>query len=200
MTEENGVVEGLIIWGDRTAVGIGGGVCQVSTTVFRAAFFGGFPMVERWAHGYVVSWYGEPGYDATIYEPQVDFKFRNDTSAHLLIQTEVDSQNGTLTFSFYGTRPDREVEVVEYTVQNVRDAPPPVYQEDSSLQPGEEKQVDWPKKGMDVSVTRVVKEDGEVLREDTFVSRYQPWAAVYLVGPEKETPPEDDVETDEVKT
>lgn len=198
VTEENGFVEGLIIWGDRTAVGIGGGVCQVSTTVFRAAFFGGFPITERWAHGYVVSWYGEPGYDATIYEPQVDFKFRNDTSAHLLIQTEVDSQNGTLTFSFYGTRPDREIEVVEYTVENIREAPPPVYQKDSSMQPGEEKQVDWPKKGMDVTVTRVVKEDGEVLSEDTFVSRYQPWAAVYLTGPEKKAPPEDDVETDEV--
>ncbi|HEY66488.1 MAG TPA: hypothetical protein G4O02_18205, partial [Caldilineae bacterium] len=61
VTAANGFEDSLIIWGDRTAVGIGGGVCQVSTTVFRAAFFGGFPILERWAHGYVVSWYGEPG-------------------------------------------------------------------------------------------------------------------------------------------
>lgn len=195
VSEDNGFVEGLIIWGDRTAVGIGGGVCQVSTTAFRAAFFGGFPIVERWAHGYVVSWYGEPGYDATIYEPQVDFKFRNDTAAYLLIQTDVDTQAGTLTFSFYGTRPNREVEVTDYEVENIRDAPPPVYQEDPALEPGVEKQVEWAKRGMDVTVQRVVREDGEVLREDTFVSQYQPWAAVYLVGPEEEAPAEDDVET-----
>ncbi|RME65892.1 MAG: hypothetical protein D6790_01150, partial [Caldilineae bacterium] len=82
----NGFEDSLIIWGDRTAVGVGGGVCQVSTTVFRAAFLGGFPLVERYNHGYVVSWYGEPGMDATIFTPNVDFKFRNDTDAYLLVQ------------------------------------------------------------------------------------------------------------------
>jgi vancomycin resistance protein YoaR len=82
----NGFEDSLIIWGDRTAVGIGGGICQVSTTVFRAAFYGGMPMVERYNHGYIVDWYGEPGLDATIFTPSVDFRFRNDTSAYLLIR------------------------------------------------------------------------------------------------------------------
>ena len=63
----NGFVDSLIIRGDRTETGVGGGVCQVSTTVFRAAFWGGFPIVERYPHSYVVSWYGEPGYDASIF-------------------------------------------------------------------------------------------------------------------------------------
>lgn len=188
VTKENGFAEGLIIWGDRTAVGIGGGVCQVSTTAFRAAFWGGFPIVERWAHGYVVSWYGEPGLDATIYTPDVDFKFRNDTSAYLLIQAEADTKTGTLTFRFYGTKPDRTVEIVERKVENVQPPPPPIYQEDPSLKPGEKKQVDWAKEGKDVTIKRVVKQGDKILYEDVFVSKYKPWAAVYLVGPQTPVP------------
>lgn len=185
ITKENGFTEGLVIWGDRTAVGIGGGVCQVSTTAFRAAFWGGFPIVERWAHGYIVSWYGEPGLDATIYTPNVDFKFRNDTSAYLLIQANADTKTGKLTFSFYGTKPDRTVEIVERKEENVQPAPPPIYEEDPSLKPGEKKQVDWAKEGKDVTVKRVVKQGDKIILQDTFVSKYKPWAAVYLVGPQK---------------
>ncbi len=61
VTAANGFEDSLIIWGDRTAVGVGGGVCQVSTTIFRAAYAGGLPIEERYNHGYVVDWYGEPG-------------------------------------------------------------------------------------------------------------------------------------------
>jgi vancomycin resistance protein YoaR len=188
VTKENGFAEGLVIWGDRTAVGIGGGICQVSTTAFRAAFWGGFPIIERWAHGYVVSWYGEPGLDATIYTPDVDFKFRNDTSAYLLIQAEADTKTGKLTFNFYGTKPDRTVEIVERKVENVQPPPPPIYQEDPSLKPGEKKQVDWAKEGKDVTIKRVVKQGDKVLYQDVFVSKYKPWAAVYLVGPQTPIP------------
>ena len=76
ITAANGFVDSLIIAGDRTEVGVGGGVCQVSTTAFQAAVRGGFPIVERWAHSYVVSYYGKPGLDATIYTPNVDFRLR----------------------------------------------------------------------------------------------------------------------------
>jgi len=102
---ENGFVESLIIAGNRTAVGMGGGVCQVSTTAFKAAFFTGLEIVERWAHGYRVSWYetgSGPGLDATIYTPSVDLKFRNDTNSYILIQTETDLDAGTLTFNSSG--------------------------------------------------------------------------------------------------
>ena len=94
VTGANGFEDSLIIWGDRTAVGVGGGVCQVSTTIFRAAYAGGLPIVERYNHGYVVDWYGEPGLDATIYTPTVDFRFRNDTDAYLLVEPVVDSAGG----------------------------------------------------------------------------------------------------------
>ena len=101
VSAEEGFEESLIIWGDRTAVGIGGGICQVSTTAFRAAFWAGLEIIERWAHGYRVSWYEPPvGMDATVYSPAIDFKFRNDTPHYLLIKTETDLNAATVTFYF----------------------------------------------------------------------------------------------------
>lgn len=178
----NGFEDSLIIWGDRTAVGIGGGVCQVSTTVFRAAYEGGFPIVERYNHGYVVGWYGEPGLDATIYTPSVDFKFRNDTGAYLLVEPYVDSVNGVMTFNFYGTAPNRTVTVSAPKISDVKQPDPPTYTVDASMAPGTSKQVEWAVEGMTVEVTRTIVEDG-VTRTDTLRSHYVPWKAVYLVGP-----------------
>jgi vancomycin resistance protein YoaR len=185
VTAEAGFEDSLIIRGDRTAVGIGGGVCQVSTTAFRAAFFGGFEIVERWAHGYRVSWYetgSGPGLDATIYTPDVDLKFRNDTEHYVLIQTYTDQEVGTLTFRFYGTPTDRVVTMEGPIEENVVPHGPDEHQEDPNLPEGTIKQVDWAKDGVDVTVRRIVTEEDVVIHQDTFFSRYQPWRAVYLVG------------------
>jgi vancomycin resistance protein YoaR len=97
---DTGFAEALIIFNDRTVKGVGGGVCQVSTTLFRAAFFGGFPIVDRYPHAYRVYYY-EMGYggsndvsmaglDATVYAPIVDFSFVNDSDSWLLLETYVD--------------------------------------------------------------------------------------------------------------
>jgi vancomycin resistance protein YoaR len=183
----NGFVESLIIKGDRTAVGIGGGVCQVSTTAFRVAFFGGFEIVERWAHGYRVSWYetgSAPGLDATIYSPTVDFKFRNDTDNFLLIQTETDLIAGTVTFSFYGTSSNRTVIVSDPVEANLVRHGDPIYEVDATPKPGQVKQVDWAKDGVDVTVYRTVLEGDTVIHQDTIFSRYSPWRAIYKIGPE----------------
>ncbi|MCS7259472.1 MAG: VanW family protein [Anaerolineae bacterium] len=185
ITAEEGYERSLIIWGDRTAVGIGGGICQVSTTLFRAAFFGGFEIVERWAHGYRVSWYEiefGPGLDATIYAPNIDFKFRNDTEHFLLIQSYVDQEAGTLTFRFYGTRTQRQVAVEGPLVEEVTSPGAPEYRQDPSLPKGTVKQVEWPREGAKVTVRRTVTQNGIVLHQDELVSRYRPWHAVYLVG------------------
>jgi vancomycin resistance protein YoaR len=187
VSSANGFEDGLVIWGDRTAVGVGGGVCQVSTTVFRTAYEGGFPIVSRTNHGYVVDWYGEPGMDATIFTPYVDFQFRNDTGAYLLLDPVVDSANGVMTFNFYGTAPNRTVTVSKPEIKDVKPAEPPQYVVDESLAPGEKKQVDWEKEGMTVNVTRTIVEDGTT-RTDTLTSNYEPWQAVYLVGPGTEIP------------
>jgi vancomycin resistance protein YoaR len=185
----NGFTEGLVIWGDRTAVGIGGGICQVSTTVFRAAFYAGFPITQRTAHGYVVSWYGEPGLDATIFTPDVDLRFRNDTNGPLFIKPRVDLKTGTLTFAFYGQRQPRTVEMVGPQISNKRPAPPPVYQEDKSLPQGTIKQVDWAKEGQDVVVIRKIRTAERAVSEEKFESHYQPWRAVFLYGPGTALPP-----------
>jgi vancomycin resistance protein YoaR len=185
VTAEAGFEDSLVIWGDRTAVGIGGGVCQVSTTAFRAAVMGGFEIVERWAHGYRVSWYETgtgPGLDATVYSPDVDFKFRNDTDHFLLIQTATDPAAGTVTFRFYGTPTGRVVKLESPVEENVVPHGEPVYQDDPTLPKGKTKQVEWPKDGEDVTVRRTVTVGDAVVHQDTFFSRYKPWRATYLVG------------------
>lgn len=182
----NGFEDSLIIWGDRTAVGIGGGVCQVSTTIFRSAYAAGLPIVERYNHGYVVSWYGEPGLDATIFTPTVDFRFRNDTGAYLLMEPVMDME-GILTINLYGTKPDRQVFVSDPVKSDIKPAPPALYTVDASLAPGQTKQVDWPQQGMTVQVTRTIVEGGAT-RTETLTSKYQPWRAIYLVSSEAEIP------------
>lgn len=183
----NGFEDSLIIWGDRTAVGIGGGVCQVSTTIFRSAYAAGLPIVERYNHGYVVSWYGEPGLDATIFTPTVDFRFRNDTGAYLLMEPVMNADAGMLTINLYGTKPARQVIISEPLKRDVQPPPPALYTVDESLAPGQTKQVDWQQQGMTVEVTRTIIQGGET-RTETLVSKYQPWRAIYLVGSEADIP------------
>ena len=85
----------------------GGGVCQVSTTLFRASDTNaGLPAVEREVHAYRVSYYEQdmgPGYDATVFFPSTDLKFVNDTAGHILIQTKVDAKNFSMRYEIYGT-------------------------------------------------------------------------------------------------
>jgi vancomycin resistance protein YoaR len=195
VSEETGFEKGLIIFGGRTIEGVGGGVCQVSTTAFQAAFYAGFPIMERHPHGYRVSYYehGEgPGLDATVYYPDIDFQFINDTPYHLLIETYTNERAQRLTFRFYSTNDGRTVEKVGPEITEVVPHPPDLYEEDPELPTGEIKQVDWAADGANVLVGRIIRRsDGSVLREDSFFSRYLPWQAVYHYGPGTEgMPPE----------
>jgi vancomycin resistance protein YoaR len=190
---DSGFAEALIIYGDRTIKGVGGGVCQVSTTLFRTVFFGGFPVVERNPHAYRVSYYElnssgniNPqmvGLDATVYSPIVDFKFQNDSDYWLLMETYVDKSARTITWKFYSTSDGRSVEWSNTGVQNVVEAPESVYEENEELAKGEVNQVDWEAEGADVTVTRVVYQNGDILFEDNFTTHYRPWASVYQYGP-----------------
>lgn len=185
VTPEEGYAEALIIVGNRTETDYGGGICQVSTTAFRAAFFGGFPIVERYPHAYRVSYYEEgigPGLDATVFTPQVDFKFRNDSASWLLIRTEMDAKTATLSFLFYGTKPGREVVLEGPRITKETPAKPARYQRDPKLKPGEVKQVDWAHLGAEVTATRIIKEAGKPDKRETFRSVYQPWGDIFLVS------------------
>lgn len=184
---ESGFEEALIIYGDQTITGVGGGVCQVSTTVFQAAFYGGFPILERVPHGYRVSYYEQdgagPGLDATVYSPIVDFKFRNDTDGHLLIETYVNPSNYTLTFRFYGTDPGRSVTIDGPYIRNVQPAPPPIYRETAGVT--SIRQVDYAVSGAEVYVYRDIYDaQGNLIVEaEEFYSNYVPWPAQYQVPP-----------------
>jgi len=200
---DNGYAEALIIYGDRTIEGVGGGVCQVSTTLFRTAFFGGYAISERHSHAYRVYYYelradGSvntelAGLDATVYFPLVDFKFSNDTPYWLLMETYVNAAARTLTWKFYSTSDGRTVDWQTTGLQNVVEPPEPFYEENPELAKGEVNQVDWAVEGADVSVSRTVTRGGEVLYADTFHTNYMPWRAVYEYGPgSKGMPPDKD--------
>src|SRR3989344_778584 len=181
-----GYQSAYIIKEGRTVLGDGGGVCQVSTTLFRAALAAGLPIVERHAHAYRVKYYElagfKPGLDATVFSPTVDFKFKNDTLAHILIQTKTDTKNQTLTFELYGTHDGRSSEINNHKVWAATSPPPPLYQDDPTLKTGETKQVDWAAWGAKASFDYRVTRGNEVLQDTTFVSNFRAWQAVYLKG------------------
>lgn len=195
---DNGYAEALIIFGNRTIKGVGGGVCQVSTTLFRTVFFGGYPVVERYPHAYRVSYYEQTasgsvnpklaGLDATVFVPVVDFKFTNDTPNWLLMETYVNAPARKLTWKFYSTPDGRTVDWDTTGLKNVEEPPKPLYQENPDLKKGEIKQVDWEAEGADVTVYRTVHRDGQVYLEDEFSTHYMPWRAVYEYGPGTKIP------------
>jgi vancomycin resistance protein YoaR len=144
-----GYLPELVIRRDRTIPEYGGGLCQVSTTLFRAAVFSGLEITERKNHSYHVVYYGKPGFDATIYPPHPDLAFRNNTPGHILIQYRIEGTR--LTFEIYGQDDGRIVEV---------DGPHTYdHRPDGSVKA-------W--------LTQTVKdENGTVLFEETFNSNYR---------------------------
>ena len=195
---ENGYAEALIIYGGRTIKGVGGGVCQVSTTLFRTVFMAGFPVVERYSHAYRVSYYEMDasgsvdtqfaGLDATVYFPLVDFKFVNDTPNWMLMETYVNVGARTLTWKIYSTSDGRSVTWETTGPTNTIPPPEPVFEENPDLGENELKQVDYAAEGADVTVTRTVWKDGLVYFTDQFQTHYEPWAAVCQFGPGSDSP------------
>jgi vancomycin resistance protein YoaR len=178
-----GYKQAYVIKSGRTVLDDGGGVCQVSTTLFRAVLNAGLPVTARTAHAYRVGYYEQgypPGIDATIFYPSVDFKFKNDTSHHILIQAYT---NGThLTVDFFGTSDGRVADISTPVITSVSPAPPELRQDDPTLPKGTVKQVDFAAAGANVVFYRKVTRNGEVILNDTFRSNYRPWQAVFLVG------------------
>ena len=174
-----------IIKDGKTILGDGGGVCQVSTTLFRAALNAGLPVIERNAHAYRVGYYendSQPGFDATVYAPTVDLKIKNDTPGYILIETEIDTDNNLLYFKLFGKKDDRRVEISKATVYDVVPALEPKYQDDPTLKKGVVKQVDFAAAGSKAFFAyKVFKGDKPVI-DEKFYSNFRPWAAVYLVG------------------
>ncbi|PJF32754.1 MAG: hypothetical protein CUN52_00105 [Phototrophicales bacterium] len=184
---EAGFVESKVISGERTTDGIGGGICQVSTTLFRAALNGGYWINERSGHAYRVGFYelnSPPGLDAAIWTPSQNFRFVNDSPYHLLIEAEVFPERNEIQFRLYSTNPGQVVEILPPTIQNETPALPPRYEVNYDLRPGQIIQVDWAVSGADVTTVRLIKDlNGKVIRTDRVFTHYQPWGAIYQVAP-----------------
>jgi vancomycin resistance protein YoaR len=192
---DTGYSEALIIVNGATVKGAGGGVCQVSTTLFRMALMAGFPITMRYAHAYRVSYYENgdgpvhlgAGFDATVFLPEVDLKFINDSDHWLLMETEVDLKTKRLYWRFYSTYDGRSVSY-NAVVANEKPQPDPRWEPNPELQPNEYKQVEWQAPpGEDVTVYRTVSRDSQVLFQDKFPTHYLPWPDVCQYNPD--TPP-----------
>ena len=188
ISEADGYEEGLIIVGGRTIKGVGGGVCQVSTTLYQSAFWSGFPIVERWEHGYMVGYYDDgegQGMDATVYSPVVDLRFINNTPYHLLIENYYNEEFESLTFKFYSTSMGRRIVKEEPVYENVVPAPEEdIWEFDPDLPEGTVVQYDYATEGAQVTVNRQVYNADDVLIEERdFISNYIPWPNVYRYGP-----------------
>ena len=180
-----GYKQGYIIYNNRTILGDGGGLCQVSTTLFRAILNAGLPVISRTGHAYRVSYYeqnSDPGFDATVYVPTVDLKFKNDTGNYLLIVSESKPDKYYLKYSIYGTDDGRKVEITKPIITSVSAPPETTYQDDPTLPKGTVKQIEWATWGANVQFTRTVERESKVIYKDVFKTNYTPWASVFLVG------------------
>ncbi len=181
-----GFAPAYVIRNGRTELGDGGGVCQVSTTLFRSLLNAGLPITKRYAHSYRVSYYelnAKPGIDATVYAGDVDLRFKNDTGHALLIHTETFPKSLYMFVEIYGTSDGRTTEIVDHKTWDFIPAPPPLYQDDPSLPRGVIKQVDFAASGIKASFKNIVKDkNGNIIREDTYFSNYKPWRAIFLRG------------------
>ena len=180
-----GYKSAYVIKDGKTVLGDGGGVCQVSTTLFRSILAAGLPIIERKPHSYRVGYYEQgfsPGLDATVYAPTADLKFLNDTPAYLLIQSEIDLANYTLVFEIYGTSDGRIATTTKPVITSSTAPPEDLYVDDPTLPTGTIKQIEHKAWGANVVFTYKVVRDGETLIDKKFYSNYRPWQAVYLKG------------------
>ena len=185
ISSETGYQTAYVIKGDRTVLGAGGGVCQTSTTLFRAILNAGLPVVMRYPHAYRVSYYEQDmpvGFDAAVFQPSWDLRFKNDTDGYILIQSSWNLTDSSLNFKLYGTPDGRTVEISDPIISNESPPPPALYQDDPTLAKGVVRQIDFAAWGASVKFTRTVKKGDQVLYEDVFTSNFQPWRAIYLVG------------------
>lgn len=178
---ENGFLKELVIKEDRTTPEFGGGLCQVGTTLFRAALGSGLPIVERRSHSYRVTYYEPAGTDATIYNPSPDLKFTNDTGNYILIQTKIEGNK--LSFEFWGKRDGRESNYTNSVISNITSPPPARYIYTTELAVGEKKKIETAHKGANTYFKYTIQyPDERGLVEKTFSSHYRPWGEVWLVG------------------
>ncbi len=182
-TPENGFVKGYIISGGTLAKDFGGGICQVSTTMFRAAYNSGLPILQRSYHSYRVHFYDPIGFEATVFAPNKNLQFLNDTGSPLFIQASWNTRRGMLSFNFFGRSPDRRAVVSNSYVYNRKAPGVARFIADEEVPLGRVRGVDNPEQGMDVIIYRTVYMNNGTVRKDQTRSHYVPWGAIFAVNP-----------------
>lgn len=178
-----GFVKGFVIAGGTLTKEDGGGICQVSTTIFRALYQAGLPVTERHEHSHRVKYYDPVGYEATVYAPSKNLKMKNDTGKYLFIQAGWDKAAQTLRFDVFGANTGRTVNVSKPVITNFKAPANPSYTPDQRVAVGGRRLLDQPMQGMTSVITRTIKKGGKVISTDKLKSVYNPWGAVYGVNP-----------------
>lgn len=178
-------VEGYGIIGGELAKVFAGGICQVSTTIFRTAANGGFAITRRIPHTFVVSTYEDiVGFDATVMEPTTDFRFKNDSVGPLMVVVRNEPAEFRLTIELWGIPDGRQVRFAGPFISQVTTPGAPVWQYDASLKTGTKSQLVYGRGGMKVSYQRTVTAaDGSLLHADDFQTAYARWYDYVLFGP-----------------
>jgi vancomycin resistance protein YoaR len=183
ITPEQGWLPELVIKGNKTTPELGGGLCQIGTTMFRAALNAGMKITERRNHSYRVTYYEPAGTDATIYDPAPDMKWVNDTGHSILIHAFI--TGNIVTYEFWGTKDGRKVTVGPSKVTGTTPAPPKKIIETLDLKPGQTKCSETAHAGADAELPYHIEYADGTTHDETFYSHYRPWQAVCLVGVEK---------------
>lgn len=187
-TVDGGYLPELVIKGDEIKPEIGGGLCQIGTTLFRMAMNSAMKITERRNHSLAITYYndprnGQPGTDATIYEPSPDFKFLNDTSSTILIQTSMNEKTGELRFTLWGTSDGRNGSYTKPLVSKRLPVGPTRFTETTTLAPGKKKcQHAYPGAVASFTYTRVLADGTK--EEQVFDSYYRSLPEICLVGVE----------------
>jgi vancomycin resistance protein YoaR len=185
-TSEEGFLPEMVIKGNEITPEVGGGMCQIGTTLFRMAMNSGMPISQRRNHSLVVGYYadpvnGNPGTDATLYEPSVDFKFINDTGGYLLIQTSIDYTKQQLVFTLWGKTDGRSGSYTHPTVSKWIPAGAPQEVVSPDLKPGEQKcQNAFRGAVASFTYTRFTSTSEKI--ERVFDSYYRPLPKICMVG------------------
>lgn len=183
ITADYGWLPELVIKGNKTTPELGGGLCQIGTTAFRAALNSGMKITERQNHSYRVRYYEPAGTDATIYDPAPDFRFVNDTANWIMIRAYI--KGTTITYEFWGTKDGRTATAPTPTISKIVQPPPKKIVETLDLPPGKTKCTETAHPGADADLTYTVTYADGTSHQEIFHSHYKPWQAVCLVGVEK---------------
>ena len=182
--ESRGFKEATIYANGGLAKGIGGGVCQVSSTVYMAAMYANLEIVERYNHAYTVS-YLDPCFDATIAYPYLDLKFKNNRTYPIKFIVSFDPA-GKLSISIYGTKEEIEYDVTMESETITTTNFQTIYKEDDNLEAGQQVVSQNGQKAISSKCYKILSFNGEVVSKSLVsTDRYLALTKIILIGVDK---------------